>query len=116
MSPVTHIVAFKFKPKTSAEDKAGLYKAMMRLKDACKKEDGKPYILSVKGGREQSKEKFNRGLQVVFVAEFASEEDLDYYVSHDKAHHAFVHRWALEGVVEEGLVLDFKEGWEDEDE
>lgn len=72
-------------------------------------------LQSAKGGREQSKEKYHRGLQVVFIVEFASEEDLDYYVDHDKAHRAFVHRWALEGVVEEGLVLDFKEGWEDEE-
>ncbi|KAJ9103642.1 hypothetical protein QFC19_004217 [Naganishia cerealis] len=107
MSSITHIVALKFKPNTTVEDKAGLYKAMMRLKDKCVKEDGKPYILS--------KEGYDRGMQIVFVVEFASEADLDFYVDHDKAHAEFVHRWALEAVVEEGVVLDFKEGWDDVD-
>lgn len=63
MSPVTHVgksplpwniplasnasrltVSFKFNPDATAEQRAGLYKALMGLKDSCKR-DGKPYIL-----------------------------------------------------------------------
>ncbi|GHJ84062.1 hypothetical protein NliqN6_0464 [Naganishia liquefaciens] len=112
MNPVTHIVSFKFNAKASADDQAGLYRALLNLKDACKK-DGKPYILSAKGGRQISKEPFHHDMQIGFILEFASSEDLDYYCDHDEAHQAFIKEWAVpeRGICDGVVVLDFEEGW-----
>jgi hypothetical protein len=88
-----------------------------------------PYILSLKGGKDNSPE----GLQVCshlvpshvspfqqladskqngmthgFVLEFASAEDRDYYVATDPAHQEFVKN--VGEVVEKPTVLDFSDG------
>ncbi|KAJ9117987.1 hypothetical protein QFC20_000268 [Naganishia adeliensis] len=112
MSPVTHVVSFKFSPDATVEQRAGLYNALMGLKESCKK-DGEPYILSVKGGRQISKEPFHHDMQIGFIVEFASSEDLDHYASADEAHQAFIKEWAVpeRGVVAGVVVLDFEEGW-----
>ena len=68
---------------------------------------------SAKGGRQVSKEPFNHGMQIGFVLEFASPEDLYYYCDHDEAHQAFIKEWALpeRGICDGVVVLDFEEGW-----
>jgi hypothetical protein len=52
-------------------------------------------------------------MQIGFVVEFASPEDLDFYGEHDEAHQAFIKEWALpeRGIVDGVVVLDFAEGW-----
>lgn len=52
-------------------------------------------------------------MQIGFIVEFASSEDLDYYVDKDETHQAFVKEWALpeRGINAGVIVLDFQEGW-----
>jgi hypothetical protein len=52
-------------------------------------------------------------MQIGFIVEFASAEDLDYYVATDEAHQAFIQEWALpeRGISAGVVVLDFEEGW-----
>lgn len=52
-------------------------------------------------------------MQIGFVLEFASPEDLYYYCDHDEAHQAFIKEWALpeRGICDGVVVLDFEEGW-----
>lgn len=52
-------------------------------------------------------------MQIGFIVEFASAEDLDYYVAKDEAHQAFIQEWALpeQGISAGVVVLDFEEGW-----
>ena len=69
---------------------------------------GEAYILSLKGGKDNSPEGLQAGITHGFVAEFASVEDRDYYVSEDKTHKGFVK--SLDGLVEKAVVVDFEEG------
>ncbi|KAK1923245.1 stress responsive A/B barrel domain-containing protein [Papiliotrema laurentii] len=103
--PVTHIVAFNVPANTAGS----LTSAFLDLKEGCKK-DGQSYILSVKGGKQISPEPFHHDIKVVFIVEFATADDIAYYLDHDPVHDAFKQRvraeWAIEGVV----VLDFVDG------
>lgn len=69
---------------------------------------GLAYILSLKGGRDNSPEGLQGGITHGFVVEFASVEDRDYYVNVDGAHKAFVK--GLDGLVEKAVVVDFEDG------
>lgn len=69
---------------------------------------GLTYILSLKGGRDNSPEGLQGGITHGFVVEFASVEDRDYYVNEDGAHKAFVK--GLDGLVEKAVVVDFEDG------
>lgn len=63
----------------------------------------------MRGGKQTSPEPHHGGMQVVFVAEFASQEDLEYYVFKDPAHDAFktgIKDLGVDGVT----VLDFTDG------
>jgi hypothetical protein len=52
-------------------------------------------------------------MEIDFVVEFASSEDLDFYVDKDEAHQAFIKEWALpeRGICDGVVVLDFEHGW-----
>lgn len=66
------------------------------------------YILSLKGGKDNSHEGLQGDITHGFVVEFASVEDRDYYVKEDEAHAAFV--MGLRGLVHEAIVVDFEDG------
>ncbi|KLT38517.1 hypothetical protein CC85DRAFT_267055 [Cutaneotrichosporon oleaginosum] len=101
---VFHIVAFKL---ADAAHIAPLTASMLALKDQCVR-NGKPYIRAASGGRQTSPEGKDRGTQVVFLLEFANQEDADYYIAQDPAHGAFKDKIA--GWVEDVVVLDFMPG------
>lgn len=69
---------------------------------------GEAYILSLKGGKDNSHEGFQGDITHGFVVEFGSVEDRDYYVKEDEAHAAFV--MGLRGLVDKAVVVDFEDG------
>jgi hypothetical protein len=55
MAPVTHIVAFQFKPGVTPEQVKELVDRMIKLKETCLHPVTKsPYITSVAGGKDNS--------------------------------------------------------------
>lgn len=54
-------------------------------------------------GKNQSWEPFNKGMTHGFVLEFASQEDLDYYLTEDPVHLAFSK--AAKPLIEDSVVV-----------
>ncbi|KAG6001522.1 hypothetical protein E4U21_004113 [Claviceps maximensis] len=110
---VTHIVSFAFKADANPEAISQCCQDLLALKQNCiLASTQKPYILSSKGGKDMSIENLQNGLTHVFVTEFASVADRDYYVKEDTAHRGFVEKWitSADGVVAKAMVLDFVAG------
>ncbi|KAB5575360.1 hypothetical protein GE09DRAFT_1091747 [Coniochaeta sp. 2T2.1] len=106
---VTHTVLFQFKATAKPEDVKAACDRFLNLKDACVQPTTQVrYIKSLKGGKDNSPEGLQNGLTHGFVAEFASTEDRDYYVSTDPHHQAFVK--SIGEVVEKAVVVDFVDG------
>lgn len=81
----------------------------LSLKTAClAAATQQPYILSIKGGRDNSPEGLQAGITHGFTVEFVSTADRDYYVTKDPAHLAFVA--SLDGLVTKAVVVDFADG------
>lgn len=63
MSPITHVVIFQYKDDTTIEQKQGIAKAFLTLRESCLSpvhtdftSPGKPYILSIIAGSNNSSE------------------------------------------------------------
>ncbi|KAG8995224.1 hypothetical protein FRB94_009333 [Tulasnella sp. JGI-2019a] len=105
-----HIVTFKFTSSTSESSKLSVAKAFLALKTECvSPSTGKPYILSLNGGRNDSKEGFDEGLEYAFVLEFATEADRQHYLNTDMAHAKFKKILGPQIVKPEGdsFIFDF---------
>lgn len=85
---ITHIVLFKYRPSIPWTDLQTHFAEFALLKTQCLK-DSKPYMLSLKAGINTSWETHNKGMTHGFVLEFASQADLDYYLTEDKVHADF---------------------------
>lgn len=105
---------------------------VLGLKDQCVlASTGKPYIARSQGGRDMSIEGFSvrgatppppsgrpdtdsrqNGFTHVFVMEFDSVADRDFYVKEDKVHHGFISKWisSADGIVSKAMVVDFVPG------
>ncbi|KAK0622819.1 stress responsive A/B barrel domain-containing protein [Immersiella caudata] len=106
---VTHVVLFKFKLGILVGHAKALCANFVGLQYSClRPTDNRRYILSIKGGINNSPEGLQDGITHGFVVEFASAEDRDYYVDKDPSHKAFVK--SIEGLVEKVVVVDFSEG------
>lgn len=82
---------------------------MLALKQHCIHPSTKePYILSLKGGRNNSPEAARANYSHAFVVEFRTEEDRRWYLEGDEAHLTFVR--SLDGVVDGVGIVDFEEG------
>ncbi len=78
-----HVVLFKFKDTSSAED-------VKKVEDAFRALAGKlPIIKGFEWGKNNSPENLNQGLTHCFFVTFASEKDRDAYLPHPD-HQAFV--------------------------
>jgi len=87
---VTHIVMIKFQTGTSSELVKPICDEFFALKTSCIHPDTKkPYIVSIKGGLDNSEEGLAAGHTHAFVLEFANLYDRDYYVNADPAHDKF---------------------------
>ncbi|EAW11893.1 Dabb family protein [Aspergillus clavatus NRRL 1] len=106
---VTHIVQFQFKSTASPAEVKDTCDRMLALKTNCiHPTSQKPYIKASSGGKDNSIEGLQNGITHVFVVEFESVEDRDYYVQKDSAHLEFVK--SLGAVLEKAQVVDFTPG------
>ncbi|KAI5824537.1 hypothetical protein K523DRAFT_420719 [Schizophyllum commune Tattone D] len=103
-----HVLAFNLIPSLSEADSKAVFDGIFNLKPTCVKPDGKTYIRSIKGGKQNSKEGADKGIKWVFIVEFENEEDRDYYVHTDLVHAALAK--TLISQVADIAVLDFTEG------
>ena len=106
MAPLTHIVIFGFKDDVSKATRNEVGERFHALaKESTRGADSKPYILSIRGGKDASIERMTQGYEVrsgdsrrltfaqqVWVIEFASAEDRDYYIHDCKVHAVRGHR------------------------
>ncbi|GAB1320945.1 Stress responsive A/B barrel domain-containing protein [Madurella fahalii] len=106
---VTHVVLFEFKQDADPAAVDLACARMMALKDKCLSRNSQyPYIQSISGGRDNSKEGLQDGLTHGFVVQFANLNDREYYVEHDPAHQDF--KKEIEPLVKKVTVLDFTNG------
>ncbi|OAA60363.1 Fungal trichothecene efflux pump [Niveomyces insectorum RCEF 264] len=103
---VTHTVLFQFKEDADPEKVKATCKHFLSLKTGCIHPTTQaPYVLSIKGGKDNSPEGLQNGITHGFVVEFSSLEHRDYYVKTDPAHQAFVK--TLDNLVVKAIVVDF---------
>ncbi|KAA8909848.1 hypothetical protein FN846DRAFT_941083 [Sphaerosporella brunnea] len=107
MAPVTHIVAIKF-TQAQAEVAASLTTGFFALKDLVRNADGEPFILSIRGGPDCSIEGLQKGFTHLFVVDFASVEDRDWYVQKDPEHAKFATQLVEAVGLDNVIVLDFQ--------
>ncbi|KAK0757032.1 hypothetical protein N5P37_010558 [Trichoderma harzianum] len=106
---VTHTVLFQFKAELSADDVKAAFARFLALKDTCiHATTGDKYIISLKGGKDNSPENMQGGLTHGVVAEFATAEDRDYYITTDPVHQEFMK--FIGGLLEKAVVVDFADG------
>ncbi|KAI1294399.1 stress responsive A/B barrel domain-containing protein [Xylaria venustula] len=104
--PVNHLVLLQLKAEASAEQVDKAYAQMLSLKDDCLHPTSqKPYIKSLTGGKDNSPEGRQNGIDYAFVVEFESVEDRDFYVSNDPAHKAFI--TDVSPIIEKAIVVDY---------
>ncbi|KAI1429009.1 stress responsive A/B barrel domain-containing protein [Xylaria sp. FL1777] len=104
--PVNHLVLFQFKAGVDAELVEKAFATMLSLKDAClHPTTQKPYIRSLTGGKDNSPEGLQNGIQYAFVVEFENTDDRDFYIHKDQAHKDFVA--SLKTVMEKAIVVDY---------
>ncbi|KAI0013366.1 stress responsive A/B barrel domain-containing protein [Xylariaceae sp. FL0662B] len=104
--PVNHIVLFQFKADASPQAVAQTCASILALKETClHPQTQKPYIKSLTGGRDNSKEGRQNGIQWAFVVEFDNLDDRDFYVSTDKAHADF--KAGARPIIEKSIVVDY---------
>ncbi|KAG6017856.1 hypothetical protein E4U41_004114 [Claviceps citrina] len=110
---LTHIVLLGFKPDAAPEAITQCCQQLLSLKQTClHATTQKPYIVSLKGGKDMSIEGLQNGFTHAFVVEFASVADRDYYVKEDTAHRGFVEKWiaTADSIASKALVVDFGTG------
>ncbi|RAL15585.1 Dabb family protein [Aspergillus homomorphus CBS 101889] len=106
---ITHIVQLQFKDSISPDRVQEVCSHLVSLKDKCLHPTSQtPYIRSFRAGKQNSPEGINNGITHVFVMEFESEEDREYYLNKDPEHLSFVK--GLGGVLEKVQVVDFTNG------
>ncbi|RPB17377.1 hypothetical protein P167DRAFT_561665 [Morchella conica CCBAS932] len=107
---ITHIVMLKYPEGTSEATIKQTLDDAIALKSTClHPKTGKPYMLSVKAGRDNSPEGIQNGFTHLFVMEFENAEDRDYYVAKDPVHQVYV---KMLGALPIGavMVMDFEGG------
>jgi len=108
MAPITHIVLLRLTDEVQPEVAQDVYQSFLSLGDECRLIDGSKYILSIKGGKQNSPEGKGKGLQYGFVVEFANEEDRRYYLEDDPEHRKFGAK--VSKVRADIVVFDFSNG------
>ncbi|KAK7720226.1 hypothetical protein SLS57_005634 [Botryosphaeria dothidea] len=106
---ITHIVLFKYRPTISWEAFESHFETFKALQHQCLHPlANRPYMLSMRMGKNRSWEPFHKGMTHAFVLEFASQDDLDYYLTKDPVHLAFSR--AAGPLVEDSVVVDIRDG------
>lgn len=87
---ITHIVLFKYSPSIAWTDLQNHFDEFLQLQARCMKPgESKPYMISLRAGKNTSWETHNKGMTHGFVLEFANQADLDYYLTQDRVHLEF---------------------------
>ncbi|WRT70787.1 uncharacterized protein IL334_007786 [Kwoniella shivajii] len=105
---VFHIVAFKTHSSAGLQ---ALREGFLDLPNVClHPKTGQPYIKIARGGKQVSTEGKDRGMQVCFVMEFETEDDLEYYIDKDPVHMEFKNKAGGQWEVLDVVAMDFNEG------
>ncbi|OGM48257.1 stress responsive A/B barrel domain protein [Aspergillus bombycis] len=103
---ITHVVLLQFKPDVSAEDKLKVASQVRALRESCLHPETKmPYIVSMKGGCDNSIEGLQSDISHGFVSVFANEQERDYFVTEDQVHLGLVQ--SVKGYLAKVQVVDF---------
>lgn len=106
---ITHIVLFKYKPSISWEAFEEHFETFKALQKRCLHPvTQRPYMVSMRMGKNRSWEPFSKGMTHAFVLEFASQDDLDYYLTRDPVHLEFSRN--AHPLIEDSLVVDIRDG------
>lgn len=93
---VRHIVLFRYHEDVDSKDLQKIEQKFHELQTS--KRDGRPYILSIESGAQNSLEGLGQGFDHAYIVSFASQGDRNYYVGeplitdpalYDPMHHAF---------------------------
>ncbi|WP_028032436.1 Dabb family protein [Chelativorans sp. J32] len=76
---IRHIVLFRYKDGTTAEQRQEIRDQFMALAKKATR-NGKPYIVSIESGAQNSGEGVSGGFEEGFIVTFSSEGDRNYYV------------------------------------
>jgi hypothetical protein len=108
-TPITHIVLFKYRPDITWTAFQSHFDSFRALQSRCLHPDtGKPYMLSMRMGQNNSWEPFSKGMTHAFILEFASQEHLDHYLLRDEVHAEFSRN--AHPLIEDSLVVDIRDG------
>lgn len=106
---ITHIVLFKYRPNISWQDFETHFDSFQDLRTKClHPSTGKPYMLSMRMGKNRSWEPYSKGMTHGFVLEFANQADLDFYLTEDLVHREFSRQAGP--LIEDSLVVDIRDG------
>ncbi|WP_319435437.1 Dabb family protein [Mycobacterium sp. RTGN5] len=94
-SEIKHVVAFRYRPEVTAEQRTEVLNRFLALQDQCLR-DGQRYVVSIVGGDcTRSLEGLTGGFEQVFIVTFSSRADYEYYIGRpftypfDPVHDAF---------------------------
>ncbi|KAJ4290838.1 hypothetical protein N0V90_010033 [Kalmusia sp. IMI 367209] len=106
---ITHIVLFKYRSDITWSDLEDHFKYFMSLKTrSLHPQTGTPLIKSLRAGKNTSWEPFSKGMTHAFILEFASQDDLDYYLTAEPVHLQFSRD--AKPLIEDSVVVDIKDG------
>lgn len=106
---ITHIVLFKYRSDITWSDLEDHFKYFMSLKTrSLHPQTGSHLIKSLRAGKNTSWEPFSKGMTHAFILEFASQDDLDYYLTAEPVHMQFSRD--AKPLIEDSLVVDIKDG------
>ncbi|KEY74671.1 hypothetical protein S7711_09898 [Stachybotrys chartarum IBT 7711] len=106
---VSHLVLFDFKSDIAGDDLHSATSHMLDLANNClHPSTGKPYIKSIRGGKNNSPEGLSADRTHAFIVEFESLQDRDYYIETDPAHKEFIQH--VTPLLDTGaIVVDFQD-------
>ncbi|OCL04643.1 hypothetical protein AOQ84DRAFT_415718 [Glonium stellatum] len=89
-APITHIVLFKYSPSITWAKLESHFSSFLSLQSKClHPSTRKPYMKSMRMGKNRSWEPYSKGMTHGFVLEFEDQDDLNYYLTQDPVHKAF---------------------------
>jgi len=108
---VVHMLVMQFKDGTESAAIENAFNRIIALKDSCLHPvTKKPYVLSIRGGINNSPEGAANGMTHGIVMEFENTEDRDYYANKDEAHLECKQFLLSSGNLANLIVLDFTDG------
>jgi hypothetical protein len=106
---IWHVPQFRYRADVSWVELQNHFDHLRSLQHKClHPATGKPYMRSMRFGKNNSWEGLGKGATHVAILEFASQEDLDYYLLQDEVHAEFSRKAAP--LVEDVTVIDIQDG------